>query len=185
MRVMPVRKVDPAVLRDQIELLGWTQRECAEHWECNRTSIERMCKRHQLKTQRTGPRSGPGHPDWKGGRVLVGDYWYLWAPDHPNCTARGYVAEHRLVMSLLLGRPLTRKEVVHHRDSDTWNNQPDNLQLFASNAEHLKHELTGRVPNWTPEGYARIGRYQRQKPNLRLLEGDVPARTQSSGHSQN
>jgi hypothetical protein len=27
--------------------------------------------------------------------------------------------------------------------------------LFSTNADHLRHELTGRCPKWTPEGRAR------------------------------
>ena len=34
------------------------------------------------------------------------------------------------------GRPLTQDEVVHHIDGDSENNDPANLQLFATNAEH-------------------------------------------------
>lgn len=48
---------------------------------------------------------------------------------------RGYVREHRLVMSEHLGRTLTGDEVVHHLDGDKANNVLDNLQLLT-NAEH-------------------------------------------------
>jgi hypothetical protein len=70
-------------------------------------------------------------------------------------TKKGYVAEHRLVMSQELGRVLRRGEVVHHRDGDPLNNHPSNLEVFQTNADHLRHELIGRRPNWTPEGRER------------------------------
>lgn len=149
--------LDPEALRQAIEQEKLTQRQAAERFGVCLSAIERACKRLGLKTQRSGPRSGPAHPDWKGGRVQIGRYWYVWAgPDHPMATKRGYVAEHRLVMSRVLGRTLARGEVVHHRDGDPLNNDPSNLEVFRTNAEHLRHELTGRTPNHTPEGKERM-----------------------------
>src|SRR4030095_4020245 len=78
--------------------------------------------------------SGDRHPNWTGGR---------WR------TANGYIAvnlgqgrqmlEHRLVMGRILGRPILRGEVVHHRDGDKANNSPENLQLMTDE-EHRKYE---------------------------------------------
>lgn len=142
-------------LRRLIEDEKRTQEEVAALLGKNRATIQRWCYRFGIETQPTGPRRGEGHPDWKGGRKLVGGYWYVYRPDHPNATKQRYVAEHRLVMEEKLGRLLERHEVVHHIDSDTQNNHPNNLMVFDANAEHLKHELTGHVPNWTPEGRQR------------------------------
>lgn len=71
-------------------------------------------------------------------------------------TQAGYVAEHRLLMAQRLGRMLRPGEVVHHRDGNRQNNDLANLELFQTNADHLRHELTGRVPNWSPEGRERM-----------------------------
>lgn len=46
---------------------------------------------------------------------------------------------HRVVMEEKLGRKLRPGEIVHHIDEDKTNNHPDNLQLFASQAEHARH----------------------------------------------
>lgn len=51
-----------------------------------------------------------------------------------------------------LGRPLERTEVVDHIDGCTFHNDPSNLRVFASNADHLKATITGKVPNWTDSG---------------------------------
>lgn len=55
-----------------------------------------------------------------------------------------------------LGRRLLPEEVVHHIDGDVRNNAPENLGLFATNTDHLRETLKGQVPNWTPEGFARM-----------------------------
>jgi hypothetical protein len=48
------------------------------------------------------------------------------------------VAEHRYIMELELGRPLTGDEVVHHIDHNKWNNDPYNLCL-TNRLEHNRY----------------------------------------------
>lgn len=43
---------------------------------------------------------------------------------------------HRVVAELMLGRPLACGEVVHHIDGNKRNNNPENLMIFSSQAEH-------------------------------------------------
>lgn len=52
------------------------------------------------------------------------------------CGSDGMVYLHRKVMSEKLGRVLVEGEIVHHIDFNKENNNPDNLQLLASAAEH-------------------------------------------------
>lgn len=118
--------------------------------------IQRSCKRLGLTTQRTGPRSGEQHPDWTGGVVIIKGYRFVYSPKHPSVRYGKYVAEHRLVAEKMLGRYLDPKEVVHHKDSNKLNNDPSNLETFANNAAHLRHELTGKQPLWTEDGKKRI-----------------------------
>lgn len=102
--------------------------------------------------QKTGARLEK-NGNWKGGRVVTVDgYVKIRVPGRKPA----YVPEHRLVMENMIGRLLRPKEVVHHRNGDRADNRPANLQLFSENKFHLAHELTGRRPNWTPEGLARI-----------------------------
>ena len=69
-------------------------------------------------------------------KVRWGKYWAIYLPKHPNSFANGYVYEHRVVASNMLGRFLKDEEFVHHKDEDGHNNSPDNLMIFASNSDH-------------------------------------------------
>lgn len=101
--------------------------------------------------------SGSRNNRWKGGRRIDKDgYVLIHVPDHPNCDSHGLMREHRLVMEKMIGRYLLPEEVVHHRSKNKADNSPENLQLFSENSEHLRHELTGHVPNWTESGKQRI-----------------------------
>ena len=105
---MPAKiHIDVDDLRYLIEEKKLTQRVVAQMMEIDITQIEKRCKKYQLKTQRSGPRSGKLHPDWKGGRTLIGGYLYIYMPDHPNCTQAKRVAAHRLVMEEKIGRYLS------------------------------------------------------------------------------
>jgi len=61
-----------------------------------------------------------------------------------------FIYEHRLIMAKLLGRPLERYEVVHHKDGNRSNNKLENLQLMTL-GEHSKNNIVslnrdGRCP---------------------------------------
>lgn len=147
--------------------------------------IYKVCKKHQIQCQRTGPRSGEGHPEWKGGRLINKDgYVEIYSPDHPHGRKHTpYVLEHRLVMENHLGRYLTKEEVVHHVNGVKDDNRIENLELFATNGEHLAETLKGQCPKWTPDGIRRIKEGQRTK-RLRRLERLEKLRQLSEGMNQ-
>lgn len=87
-------------------------------------------------------RSGPESHSWRGGRSVTADGYVkvLLLSDHPlrgMADTYGYVPEHRLVMAEHLGRPLTRDEIVHHRNEIPNDNRLENLQL-VTRGEHRR-----------------------------------------------
>lgn len=56
------------------------------------------------------------------------------------------IAWARIVMWDQIGREPTAREVVHHVNGNSEDDRPENLELFASHSEHMRHEQAlGRV----------------------------------------
>jgi hypothetical protein len=72
-------------------------------------------------------------------RYFDGRYWRV------PTTRKRYRYEHDLVMESVIGRPMTASEEVHHKDDDGTNNDPSNLHLCASHAEHMALERAARA----------------------------------------
>ena len=88
-------------------------------------------------------RVGPASNSWQGGRHIGAyGYMYVWVGyEHPMADYKGRVVEHRLILSKVLGRMLTKDELVHHIDGDKLNNSPENLEL-TTRAAHMHHHVT-------------------------------------------
>jgi len=54
----------------------------------------------------------------------------VYAYKHPN-SKKGTVAEHVLVMTKILGRPLRKGEQIHHKNGIKTDNRPENLELWT------------------------------------------------------
>lgn len=136
--------------------------KCIKKGKCKETEI--IIRKHHK--QKGIPKYKPGHytsvyaqfkdikgensNGWKGGRYIDKDgYVLIYMPEHPNARKSGYVLEHRLAMEKHLGRPLTKKEVVHHKKQKD-ENEAEKLQVFSSNGEHLRLELAELRNNGEP-----------------------------------
>lgn len=100
------------------------------------------CKKHVMKPHsntrfcsrscaRTG-QFGPLNNGWKGGIFIHQTTNRTFIK-----TAEGYKFIYRQLMEEILGRKLLRNEVVHHKDEDPTNNDPDNLEVMTR-SEHIR-----------------------------------------------
>lgn len=76
--------------------------------------------------------------------------WVQTPEGHLQTTKRGLMQEHRLVAEQIVGRLLTKYEVVHHIDENTLNNDVDNLMIFAAARDHNAFHMG--APTWSDDG---------------------------------
>lgn len=110
---------------------SWAKGLRAAGLKVKKPTISALC-RQRLIAAHKGKRSFA----WKGGRHTdANGYVMVWNPSHPNAKGgrdRNYVAEHRMVMSDYLGRPLLKTEQVHHKNGDRSDNRLENLELWTT-----------------------------------------------------
>lgn len=106
---------------------------------------------------------GARNASYAGGRHVDHDgYVLISAPiGHPHARIPpgrnvGRIYEHRIVLERVLGRYLLPTEVVDHVDGLHLHNHPDNLRVFASNADHLRATISGQIPRWSNEGLQKM-----------------------------
>lgn len=143
----------------------------------NPRHVRKIQLKYQMPRLTEGSRRGEANHQFQSGRrVNLNGYAFVTPPEgHPTARRRpnrqaGYMLEHRLVMEKVLGRLLLPQERVDHVDGLTLHNHPDNLRLFATNAEHLQATLTGRVPSWSAAGYANMKLRHRPGVVLQLVD---------------
>lgn len=71
------------------------------------------------------------------GKIYLNGYIAVYMPEHERSFDNGCVYEHLLVAEEILGRKLKSEEVVHHKDRNRTNNNPDNLMIFQTNEDHI------------------------------------------------
>ncbi len=70
------------------------------------------------------------------------DHYYA-SIDNPDYNANRQGQRNARTMVKRCGFLLASEHVVHHKDSDNTNNEPDNLLVFASQAEHMRWHRAG------------------------------------------
>lgn len=136
----------------------------------NAKYVQRIMLKHNAPRLRQAPPLGDRNPAFVSGRKIDRDgYVLVSAPlGHPHARMRegriyGLIYEHRLVLELKLGRYLLPSEVVDHIDGLRLHNEPSNLRVFDSNADHLQETISGHIPSWSKEGIEKL----RAAPNVR------------------
>lgn len=107
-----------------------------------RAGISRSCG--CLTRQAASSRSGPNSPSWKGGRYLMPDGYIRLTKRKGRSKL-----EHRDVMEKQLGRELTARETVHHKNGIRSDNRPENLELRYS--VHGEGQSIGDLKAWAVE----------------------------------
>jgi hypothetical protein len=89
------------------------------------------------------PRKGTGGPFYisAGGYVIV-------TVDGRECY------EHRLVMEKTLGRKLTSKEHVHHKNGNRTDNRIENLEILGASEHAREHMTSDRAALMSKLGHA-------------------------------
>lgn len=88
-------------------------------------------------------------PDYEFGgheKLRQDGYVKVYSPDHPNCTADGYVMKHILVVEREIGRYLDKNECVHHINHVRDDNRVENLRLMTI-SEHMSMHMKERYAN--------------------------------------
>ena len=75
---------------------------------------------------------------WKGGKTIDRNgYTHIYNPNHPSNGKKVYVLRSHLVIEKILNRFLEKSERVHHINSNTSDDRPENLILFKNQAYHI------------------------------------------------
>lgn len=147
---MKLKPIDEKTIRGLYEA-GKSQSEIAKIVGCVQTTVGRKMKLFRISsrslpesnrmTYKNGRKPAPAmlrrgtdHPNWNGGKHTTRTgYVKIYNPK-----TKSYDFEHRLVMEQAIGRPLLRKESVHHRNGVKHDNRLENLELMAKNPHRGK-----------------------------------------------
>jgi hypothetical protein len=120
--------------------------ECGTSFRRGKPS-NRFCSR--TCSAKANARKRPGQLRNPAGYILE------WNPPHPNAAKSGYVMQHRRVMAEVMGRPLTKDEVVDHINGVKDDNRPENLRVLTA-PQHNSLPKPPRKPIECPHCHATL-----------------------------
>jgi hypothetical protein len=99
---------------------------------------------------------GANNPRWKGGTYVSNGYRMVQCEESPFANAQGYVFEHVMIASSVLGRQLPVSAKVHHVNGNPLDNKKSNLVICENQAYHLLlHQRQRAVYSGYPPTYLR------------------------------
>jgi len=110
---------------------------CGKPTNIYKGRYSRFLHSHNLKTIN---QSGENHWNWKGGRVKVNGYWYIYKPNHYFANNRGYYAEHRWVYEQYYNVCLLPWVGIHHINEKRDDNRIENLRPMFSSDHAILHQ---------------------------------------------
>ncbi|HCF2632799.1 TPA: HNH endonuclease [Pseudomonas aeruginosa] len=164
-----------------------TSAEIAALLGCSDKHVQNTLRTHNADRLSRGGRFGELNHSYQAGRIVDLDGYALVQapPGHPQARKTGLMFQHRLIAEQKIGRYLLPSEVVDHIDGLHLHNDPENLRVFDSNADHLRATISGLRPNWSEEGFAKMQipshlrpayprvdsyRQRRERGDVRLLQ---------------
>ena len=83
---------------------------------------------------------GEKNPNWKGGEIKVGDYWYVYNKNLGSLFGGKYIKKANLVWYIECGELIREPYFLHHRDENKENDDIGNLQK-------LKRGIHSKITN--------------------------------------
>ena len=120
-------------LRAQYVTLERTAEEIGAERGVTGMAVRNWLRRHGIPVRRGGGRDHPAGSTRTNAQGYVYEKLGADDPAREMATHKGWIQQHRLVMSRHLGRALEPSETVHHVNGDRADNRLENLELRTGN----------------------------------------------------
>lgn len=130
---------------------GLTLKQISDHFKCGKSTVRSHIIRagfgldaaqvSAYKRKRNKGKCAQSH-------TVSGGYKKILMYGHPSADGNGYIAEHRYIAEITVGRYLEFEEQVHHINTDKGDNAPSNLAIIKGREDHA------RVHKYMERGFA-------------------------------